>query len=130
MDRYVDWYVEIVERQPIDILANVSWLPAPLADEYDSLWTAERVRRVAQAAVKHGVALEISASYRLPKPAFLEIAKAAGVKFSFGSNGRYPKMGILDYSLQMARELNLTRADLFTPAPDDRKAVQRAFKRS
>ena len=31
MDRYVDWYVAIIEQQPIDILANVSWLPAPLA---------------------------------------------------------------------------------------------------
>ena len=125
MDRYVDWYVAIIEQQPIDILANVSWLPAPLAADYESYWTAERVRRVAETAVRHGVALEISSSYLLPKRSFLEIAKAAGVKFTFGSNGRYPNMGKLEYSLQMARDLGLTSADMFTPAPDGQKAVQR-----
>lgn len=125
MDRYVDWYVAIIEQQPIDILANVSWLPAPLAADYDTYWTEARVRRVASAAVKHGVALEISSGYQLPKRRFLEVAKAAGVKFSFGTNGRYPNMGKLDYSLAMARELGLTPADLFTPAPDGQRAVQR-----
>ncbi|MCU0979385.1 MAG: hypothetical protein MUF25_09490 [Pirellulaceae bacterium] len=125
MDRYVDWYVAIIEQQPIDILANVSWLPAPLAADYDRYWTNERVRRVADAAVRHRVALEISSSYLLPKRSFLKVAKAAGVKFTFGSNGRYPKMGKLEYSLHMARELGLTPADMFTPAPDGQKAVQR-----
>jgi histidinol phosphatase-like PHP family hydrolase len=125
MDRYVDWYVAIIENQPIDILANVSWLPAPLAADYDAYWTPQRVRRVADTAVRHGVALEISASYQLPKRGFLQIAKAAGVKFTFGSNGRYPNMGKLDYSLAMARELPLTKADFFVPALEGKKAVQR-----
>jgi histidinol phosphatase-like PHP family hydrolase len=71
------------------------------------------------------VAIEISSSYKLPKRYFLEIAKAAGVKFCFGSNGRYPNMGKLDYSLQLAGELGLTKADLFAPAPDGQRAVQR-----
>ncbi len=125
MDRFVDWHVGIIQRQPIDILANTSWLPGPLAANYDSLWTPARVRRVAQAAVKHRVALEISSGYRLPKLPFLRIAREAGVKFSFGSNGRYPNMGKIDYCLQMAKELALTAADIFTPAPDGQKAVQR-----
>ncbi|MCR4411816.1 MAG: hypothetical protein NUV77_05240 [Thermoguttaceae bacterium] len=115
MDRFVDWHIEIVERQPIHILANTSWLPAPLAAQYDVLWTPARVRRVAQAAAKHGVALEISSGYRLPKPPFLRIAREAGVKFSFGSNGRYPNMGKIDYCLAMAKELGLSAADIFTP---------------
>ena len=34
-------------------------------------------------------------------------------------------MGRLDYSLRAAKELGLTAADLFTPAPDGQKAVQR-----
>lgn len=125
MDRYVDWYVAILEQQPIDILANVSWLPAPLAVDYDLYWTEARIRRVANAAVKYGVAIEISSGYRLPKRRFLEVAKAQGVKFCFGTNGRYPKMGQLDYSLAMAGELGLTRADMFTPASEGQKAVQR-----
>jgi histidinol phosphatase-like PHP family hydrolase len=125
MDRFVDWHVAIIEKQPIDILANTSWLPAPLAADYDRLWTPERVLKVARAAVQHQVALEISAGYKLPKPAFLKVAKEAGVKFSFGSNGRYPKMGKLDYSFEMAKELGLTRADVFTPAPKGQRAVER-----
>ncbi len=129
MDRFVDWHVKILSEQPPDILANTSWLPKPLADDYDKLWTPARVQKVADAAVKHRVALEISSSYKLPKLPFLKIAKAAGVKFSLGSNGRYPKMGLLEYSIEMARELGLKRADMFMPAPDGQKAVQR-WKRS
>lgn len=125
MDRYVDWYVENIGRMPIDILANVSWLPAPFAADYEGLWTESRVGRVLDAAIAFGVAIEISSSFELPKKSWLEQAKAAGVKFSFGSNGRYPKMGQLDYSLGMARELGLNQSDLFTPAPDGQKAIQR-----
>lgn len=125
MDRYVDWYVEIMEREPLDILANVSWLPKPFAADYDALWTEKRVGRVVDMAVKHRIAIEISSGFRLPTLAFLKQAKAAGIKFAFGSNGRYPKMGLLDYSLKTARELGLTQRDLFAPAPDGQKAVQR-----
>lgn len=125
MDRYVDWYVELIETQPIDILANVSWLPAPLAGEYDHYWTDARIGRVVEAARKRRVAIEISASYRLPTSRFLRVAKEAGVKFSFGSNGRYPKMGLLDYSVATARQLGLTRDDMFMPAAQGQKAVDR-----
>jgi hypothetical protein len=125
MDRFVDWHVQILATQPIDILANVSWLPGPLAEDYDTLWTEPRMRKVVEAAVKHRVALEISSSYKLPKIKFLKIAKEAGARFSFGSNGRYPSMGLLEYSIAMAKELGLKRSDMFTPAPDGQKAVQR-----
>ena len=80
---------------------------------------------VAKAAVKNRVGIEISSSFRLPKLDFLRIAKDVGAKFCFGSNGRYPKMGLLEYSLQMARELGLTRDDMFTLPPDGQKAIQR-----
>ena len=116
MDRYVDWYVAIIEEQPIHILGNCSWLPAPLADDYEAYWTPGRIRKVVNAAVKHQVALEINSKLKLPKRYFLEIAKAAGVKLTFGSNGRYPEMGKIEYSLQMAQELGLRKEDMFTPA--------------
>jgi histidinol phosphatase-like PHP family hydrolase len=121
----VDWYVETIAKQPIDILANVSWLPAGMLESWDGFWTQARMQKVIDAAVKFRVALEISSSYKLPKLPFLKLAKATGVKFTFGSNGRYPNMGKLDYSLQMAAELGLKAADMFTPAPDGQKAVQR-----
>jgi histidinol phosphatase-like PHP family hydrolase len=125
MDRYVDFHVELIEKQPMDILGNASWLPRPLAGDYEAFWTPARIRRVVDAAVKQRVAVEISSSLKLPKLYFLQIAKAAGVKLSFGSNGRYPNMGKLDYCLQMAGELGLTKADLFTPAPDGQEAAER-----
>jgi histidinol phosphatase-like PHP family hydrolase len=125
MDRYVDWYVETIAKQPIDILANVSWLPAGMLEAWDDFWTPARMQKVIDAAVKYRVALEISSSYKLPKLSFLKMAKAAGVKFTFGSNGRYPKMGLLDYSLEMATQLGLKAADMFTPVPYGQKAVQR-----
>jgi histidinol phosphatase-like PHP family hydrolase len=125
MDRFVDWNVQVVETQPMDILANVSWLPAPLMPEYDALWTPARIDRVVQAMKRQTVACEISASYELPHEAFLLAARDAGLKFTFGSNGRYPKMGLLDYSRQMADRLGIGPDQMFRPAPDGHKAVQR-----
>jgi hypothetical protein len=125
MDRFVDWHVEIMETEPFDILANASWLPDALMPEYDALWTERRIRKVLDAAIRHTVAIEISSSYKLPRLAFLRQAKQAGLNFSFGSNGRYPKMGLLDYSLAMARALDLDGSDLFRPGIEGRKAVQR-----
>jgi histidinol phosphatase-like PHP family hydrolase len=124
MDRFVDWHVQLMTTAPIDILANTSWLPAPLADEYDRFWTEARIQKVAGTAVKHKVALEISTGFKLPNLRFLRIAKDVGVKFSLGSNGRYPKMGLLDFSIDMARQLGLTRADMFTPTASCRNKLQ------
>jgi histidinol phosphatase-like PHP family hydrolase len=125
MDRYVDWHVEIMATEPFDILANTSWLPDELAGEYGALWTERRIQKVLDAALRYGIAIEISSSYKLPKTGFLKQAQAAGVKFSFGSNGRYPNMGKLDYCVAIARELGLKSTSLFAPASDGKKAVQR-----
>ena len=124
MDRYVDFHVEIMATEPLDILANGTYLPAVLGKEFDALWTGKRMGKVIDAAVKYGVALEINGTFRLPKLAFLKLAKAAGAKFSFGSNGRTTKVGEIGYSLEMARALELTPADLFTPAPAGKKPVE------
>lgn len=125
MDRYTDWHVEVMAKEPFDILANVTWLPAGLDNEWETYWTPPRMEKVIAAAVKYGVALEISSRYKLPRAPFVKLAKAAGAKLSFGSNGRYPDMGKLDYSLQLAKELALKPSDMFMPAPDGKKAVQR-----
>jgi len=125
MDRFVNWHVEIMSTEPFDILANASWLPDALLAGYNDLWTERRIQKVLDAALKHGIAIEISSSYKLPRLAFLRQAKAAGVKFSFGSNGRYPKMAQLDYSIAMARTLGLRASDLFVPGTEGHKAVQR-----
>ncbi len=113
MDRFVDWHVEVLAQQPLDILANTTWLPAGMLEQWERYWTPPRMKKVIEAALKHGIAFEISSSHKVPKLPFLKLAKAAGAKFSFGSNGRYPNMGKLDYCFEMARQLDLKAADMF-----------------
>jgi histidinol phosphatase-like PHP family hydrolase len=124
MDRFVDWHLEIMATEPFDILANASWLPDALMPGHDVLWTERRVQKILDAALKYGIAIEISSSYKLPRLAFLKQARAAGLKFSFGSNGRYPNMGKLDYSIAMAQALGLRSTDMFLPGSGP-KAVER-----
>lgn len=125
MDRYVDWHVEIMSREPIDLFVNLSWLPSLFAGDYETLWTEARMTRIVDALVRHGIAMEISSGFELPKLSFLRFAREAGLKFAFGTNGRYPKMGLLDYSVRMAKELTLTREDMFTLDDGYVKAVER-----
>lgn len=126
MDLLVDRTVGILNREPIDIYVNPTFLPAAIADEYDFLWTAERMDRVIRAAVKNGIAIEINARYKLPSETFIRRAKAAGAKFSFGTNnGGRDDLGDLAYSRLMARCCDLTKDDLFVPKPDGQKPVQR-----
>jgi hypothetical protein len=125
MDRFVDWHVEVMAREPFDIFANTTWLPAGMLEEWELYWTEPRMMKVINASLKYGIALEISASYKIPKLPFLKLAKAAGAKFSFGSNGRYPNMAKLDYPFEMARQLDLKPAGMFSPAPDGQKPFQR-----
>jgi len=128
MDRYVDWHVRTIETEPIDILVNVSWLPGPMSGEYDRWWTDSRIERVIDAARRHKVAIEISSSFKLPGDRFLQAAKSAGLKFCFGSNGRYPKMGRLDWAVAKAEEFNLTARNAFTPGCEGETAVQRRLR--
>lgn len=125
MDRYVDFHVKIMQCEPIDILANVTFLPTPLVKDHDALWTTARMLRIIDTAVQYGVAIEINSSYCLPKLTFLKMAKKAGVKFSTGSNIRGLDVGKLDYCRKMAAELGLKQADLFTPAPPGQKPIER-----
>lgn len=124
MERYTAFNVQVIESEPIDILANPLFLPEALEKQADSLWTQERMQRIARAAAANRVAIEINSRYRLPSPKFLKLARAAGVRFSFGSNAHGPAVGSLDYGREMVKELGLTGRDLFSPAPAGRKPVQ------
>ena len=125
MDMLVERTVWILENEPIDIYVNPTYLPAGLAPRYDELWTDERVGRVIDAAVRNGVAIEISAGMKLPKPAFIKRAKAAGAIFSFGTNNSGKDLSNLEYCRQMIAECGLTSGDMFVPKPDGLKAIQR-----
>ena len=125
MDRYVDFHVEVMSRQPIDILANPTFLPEALQSDYEKLWTEKRMRKVIDAAVRFHIAIEINSRYRVPHLAFLEMAKDAGLKFSFGSNAHTAdQIGNIDYGVEMYRKLHLKLDQFFRPAPAGRKPIQ------
>ena len=124
MERYTAHHLAVITTEPIDILANPLFLPAWIQAETESLWTEERMQRIIRAAVKNQVAFEINSRFRLPSVKFLKLAKAAGAKFSFGSNVLGAGVGDLEYGRLMVKELGLQKRDLFAPAPQGRKPVQ------
>ncbi|HUU20708.1 MAG TPA: family 16 glycoside hydrolase [Sedimentisphaerales bacterium] len=124
MDMYVEKIVSVL-NEPIDMYVNPTFLPALIADEYDVLWTPERMDKVIRAAVKNDVAIEINARYRIPGMAFIKRAKKAGAKFSFGTNNGGRELGHLEYCRRMTRECGLTIKDMFSPRPDGSKPIQR-----
>lgn len=126
MDELVDTIEWILNNEPVDLYANPTFLPAVIAEQYDALWTIERMDRVINAAVKNGVAIEINSKLRLPSESFIRRAKAAGATFSCGTNNAGKNdLGNLEYSRQMIAKCGLTQKDLFTPKPEGQKAVQR-----
>lgn len=117
MDMLVDRTVKILSNEPIDVHVNPTYLPAQIAGDYDKLWTDERMQRVVDAAAKHNRAIEINSKLRLPSPAFLKKAKAAGCKFTFGTNNTDAEIGKLDYCFEMVKELGLKWQDIWMPSP-------------
>ena len=116
--------IEGVMREPIDIYANATYIPDQIAADYDALWTLERMHRVIDAALRNDVAIEINNRRKIPSPAFLKLAKAAGCKFSFGTNNAEAELGRLEYPIQMVKECGLVWQDIFVPKPDGQKPIQ------
>ncbi len=115
MEMLVNRTVRILTTEPIDIYVNPTFLPASIAADYDRLWTEARMKRVVEAAAKNRIAIEINSRYRLPGPAFLRLAKAAGCQFTFGTNNAGRDIGLLDYGFRMVDELGLKWQDMWTP---------------
>jgi hypothetical protein len=116
MDLLVLKIVGILETEPIDVYANPTFLPAVIADRYDTLWTEARMAKVIDAAVKNGVAIEIGARYKIPSERFLRLAQAKGAKFTFGTNNHgAADLGDWSYPLAMQKALGLTWKDMYVP---------------
>jgi hypothetical protein len=115
MDMLVKRTVKILSTEPINIYVNPTYLPAQIVREYDQLWTEERMKKVVAAAASHNVAIEINSKSRLPSPACLKLAKAAGCKFTFGTNNADRDVGRLDYAFDMVKELGLKWQDIWVP---------------
>ncbi|MFI5096503.1 MAG: family 16 glycoside hydrolase [Candidatus Acidiferrales bacterium] len=123
MEMYVKRIVGVM-HEPIDIYANATFLPDQIAGEYDALWTSERMQKVIDAAVKNDVAIEINNRYKIPSSAFIKAAKAAGAKFSFGTNNADANIGRLEYPIQMIKQCGLVWQDIFVPKPAGQRPIQ------
>jgi len=128
MDMIVDRNVKILNDEPIDILANPTFLPTALATDYDALWTPERMGKVIEAAKMNRVAIEINNRYRIPSPAFIKLAKQAGLKFAFGADNENSEIGRSEYCFQMINECGIEARHIFMPALEGEKPIQRRLK--
>jgi len=123
MEMYIKRIVGVM-HEPIDIYANATFLPDQIAGEYDALWTPERMQKVIDAAVKNDVAIEINNRYKIPSAAFIKAAKAAGARFSFGTNNADANLGRLEYPIQMVKQCGLVWQDIFVPKLPGQKPIQ------
>jgi hypothetical protein len=125
MKMYVNRILSVINREPIDIYVNPTFLPEVIAADYNRLWTPRRMQAVIDAAQRNDVAIEINNRYRLPSPAFIKAAKKAGVKFSFGTNNGDRDLGRMEYGVKMVKECGLKWQDIFVPKPAGEKPVER-----
>ncbi len=123
MDMLVGKIEAIFSQEPVDIYVNPTVLPMVIRDEYDALWTRERMQRVIDVLVENDVALEINARYKVPSAEMIRMAKEAGVKFTFGTNNTGADVGALEYCIEMIEACKLTPNDMFEPRPDSLKPV-------
>lgn len=126
MDTLVDRAVGILSNEPVDIYVNPTFIPDILQKDYDTLWTPERMKRVAETAAHHNVAVEINNRYKIPSAAFIKVFKDAGCKFTFGTNnGDENDLGRCEYGIQMIRECGLRWQDFWAPGAWWPKAIER-----
>jgi histidinol phosphatase-like PHP family hydrolase len=124
MKWYVDWIIEILETTPLDIWSHPMWVTRKFTPQLDQMWTEERMRRVIATLKNTNTAVEIDSAVRLPTMPFLKMAKEEGIKFSFGASSQGARINPIDWSIATAKELGLTRKDMFQPAPRGRKPIQ------
>ena len=114
VDVYLEHIVHILTQEPIQIFGRPTYLPINFARHYDEIWTEDRMRMIIDLAKARDIALEIAENVRVPNLKFIRMAKHAGIKFTFGTNGRNHNAGNFHYCIEMAQAAGLTQADMFT----------------
>lgn len=118
-EEFMNYLVKTIEKilstEPINMYVNPTYLPAQMADRYDSFWTTERMDRVIKVAKDNNIAVEINNRFKIPSVAFIARAKAAGIKFTVGTNNADANFGGADYAVEMINKCKLTPADFYQP---------------
>ena len=115
MKRYMDYSLEILNHEPVNVFAWPLFLPVCIARDYYALWTDERMQQIISAAKKRNIAIEINDMAHTPHEEFILKAKAAGLKFTFGSDSRNNNVGRLAFCKRIAKKCNLTAGDFYIP---------------
>ncbi|GAA4531262.1 hypothetical protein GCM10023160_33450 [Brachybacterium paraconglomeratum] len=114
LEVHLDHIANVLTHEPIDIFARPTYLPINFARHYDEIWTPDRMRMIIDLARARDIALEIAENVRVPNLTFLKLAKSAGIKFTFGTNGRNHNAGNFHYGPQTAHQAGLASEDMFT----------------
>jgi len=115
MDYMVNTLVTILNTEPVNIYVNSTYLPAQMADRYDLFWTPERMDKVIKAAKDNNIAIEINNRFKIPSAEFIKRGKAAGVKFTIGTNNADENFTGAEYALAMIEECGLKQSDFYLP---------------
>ena len=116
MEQLVSNIEKIFSSEPVHLYANASYIPEELHPRYDELWTPARMDRVIKVLVEKKIAMEINDRRKIPSATFIKRAKAAGVKFTFGTNNAGgDDLGKLAYCLAMIEQCGLTPNDMWLP---------------
>jgi histidinol phosphatase-like PHP family hydrolase len=121
MERYMKHTLNILHTEPINILGWPLFLPVCIARDYYSIWTEERMQQIISAAKEKNIALEINDMAHTPHEKFILMAKAQGLKFTFGSDSRNNNAGRLAYCRVIAKKCNLKEEDFYIPAAAGKK---------
>ena len=113
MQRYMDHNRQVLS-EPINILANPTYLPKPVEHLYDKLWTEERMKEIISKAIEKNIAIEVQSTSTFPNVKFLKLAKEMGAKFSFGTNNFDAKPLPTERWFKIIDELKLEKKDLWT----------------
>ena len=115
MDKLVADTVAVLSNEPVDIYGTPTQLPISLVSHADELWTEARMKKIIDAAVAHGVAIELNTVKALPSERFIRLAKAAGAKFSIGSGRSYAEVFDRTFAWEMQKKIPLRWQDMYVP---------------
>ncbi len=115
MTCYMKFIEQVLSTEPIDVFGWPTFLPVPIARQYQQLWTRQRTELIIDLARTRKIAIEINEVAHVPDENLVAAAKRAGLKFTFGTDARNQNAAHFYYCYQMAQKCRLTEADMFVP---------------
>jgi hypothetical protein len=115
MERYMQYSLNILHTEPINIFGWPLFLPVCIARDYYTIWTEKRMVQIISAAKARNIAIEINDMSHTPHDKFILMAKEQGLKFTFGSDSRNLNAGRLEYCKAIAKKCQLKKEDFYIP---------------